>query len=458
VAAQGQPLLMRDMHRLRWGSASAEMVELAVPLRAQDRVIGVLDVQAKDPAALSEDDLTVLSPLANQVGVAIENARLYEGMRRQLAETTTLYRVSRTINSTPDLEAMLERVLDESLEAVQAERGYVLVRDEAAGRLIFKAGRMQGRESIPEKECELHRATVDRVLAGGMAAVAVEAPGDGLPGAGRRGLRAILCVPLITKGQVSGVIYVDNRLKAGQFSPERRDLLMGVASQVAIAIENAQLYAQIEALAASRERNRIAQEIHDTLTQQLSSVIMSLEASDRLLTQEDVQRSHQQLDRAKELGRAALHDLRQYMFDLRRGEVGELGLVTMLRQYVREFALQTGLAADFSVDGPEINLDERANQALLRVLQEALANVRKHAQAEHVTVQLAFSEGVVALNIADDGVGFDLWAAREKALEEKRFGLVGMQERLVSLGGKLVVRSREGQGTHITATLPIARS
>jgi len=450
VAALGEPLLVPDVVSARPGLPVQPGSELAVPLRAQDRVIGVLGVRSNAPASLGEDDLAVLSPLANQVGVAIENARLYEGMRHQLAEATTLYQVSRAINSTLNLENMLGRVIDESLEAMQAESGCVLLRDEDSGELRYQVGRTlrERRQSIAEKDFVIHQATVDRVMAGGAAVMAVAAPGDG------RRRRAILCVPLVIKGQVSGVIYIDNRFKAGQFSPERRDLLVGVAGQVAVAIENALLYARIEELAASRERNRIAQEIHDTLTQQLSSVIMSLEASDRLLTQEDVDRSRQQLERAKGLSRAALHDLRQYMFDLRRGEVGVLGLVAMMRQYVREFALQTGLQADFSVDGPETALGERANRAFLRVLQEALANVRKHAHAQHVTVQLAFSERTVALSITDDGSGFDLWAAREKALLEKRFGLVGMQERLVNLGGRLEVHSQMGQGTQITATLP----
>lgn len=447
VAALGEPILAPEVSTQRPGSLP-RIAELAVPLRAQDRVIGVLDVQLDTPATLSEDDLAVLSPLANQVGVAIENARLYEGMRRQLAETTTLYQVSRAINSTLNLENMLGRVIDESLEAVQAERGCVLLRDENTGVLRFMVGRDQRRQPITEEDFVIHQATLDRVMTGGTAIMTIAASGSD----GRR--RAVLSVPLVIKGQVSGAIYVDNRLKAGQFSPERRDLLMGVAGQVAVAIENALLYAQIEELAASRERNRIAQEIHDTLTQQLSSVIMSLEATDRLLDHEDGTRSRQQLERAKRLSRTALHDLRQYMFDLRRGEVGELGLVAMLRQYVREFALQTGIQADFSVEGPETALGERENRALMRVLQEALANVRKHAQAQHVTAQLSFSEKTVVLNVTDDGSGFDLWMAREKALLEKRFGLVGMQERLVSLGGRLEIDSQMGQGTRITATLP----
>ncbi len=453
VATRGEPLLVP-------AAGPAQETELAVPLRAQDRVIGVLDVRTRLAArtepggrtALSEDDLAVLGPLANQVGVAIENARLYESMRRQLAETTTLYQVSRAINSTPDLVDMLARVIDESLVAIGAERGCVLLRDEDTGALRFQVGRILGErpEPLSADQFAIDQTTVERVMSSGMAITTVATPGPHR--------RAILCVPLIIRGQTSGVIYIDNWPKAGPFSVERRDLLVGVAGQVAVAIENAQLYARIEELAASRERNRIAQEIHDTLTQQLSSVIMSLEASARLLAQADTQRSREQLDRAKELSRAALHDLRQYMFDLRRGEVGELGLVPMMRQYVREFALQTGLQADFAVDGPETNLGERANRALLRVLQEALANVRKHAHARRVTVQLAFSERAVVLSITDDGCGFDLWTAREKALLEKSFGLVGMQERLLNLGGHLEIRSEIGQGTQITATLPFGEN
>jgi len=466
VAALGEPLLVLDETISHRGAAQS-VAELAVPLRAQDRVIGVLDVRSRTPASLSEDDLAVLGPLANQVGMAIENARLYEGMRRQLAETTTLYRVSQAINSTLNLEDMLGRVVDECLEAMQAERGCVLLRHDSTDELHYMVGRTwrERREPIAEEDLVIHQATVDRVMANATAVMTVAVPGDpgpapqsgrGPEGLGGRYRRAILCAPLIIKGQASGVIYIDNRLMAGQFTPERRDLLIGVAGQVAIAIENARLYAQIEELAASRERNRIAQEIHDTLTQQLSSVIMSLEASDRLLAQEDLDRSRQQLERGKDLSRTALHDLRQYMFDLRRGEVGELGLVTMMRQYVREFALQSGIQADFSVDGPEIALSEGTNRTLLRVLQEALANVRKHAQARRVTVHLAFSEKALVLNVSDDGIGFDLWEARGKALLEKRFGLVGMQERLMNLGGRLEVRSQLDEGTQITAVLPFA--
>ncbi|MBU1879582.1 MAG: GAF domain-containing protein, partial [Chloroflexi bacterium] len=303
VVALGEPVLKTAIPLAQGGPTGLTMAELAVPLRAQGRVIGVLDVRARVPASLGDDDRSVLSLLANQVGVALENARLYEDTRRQLSETTTLYRVSQAINSTMDLEDMLGRVIDECLEAMQAERGCVLLRRTDTGELAFQVGRDRQRVPITAPDVAFHQPTIERVMAEGTGTMAVAALGGG------RQRRAILCVPLIIKGQTSGAIYVDNRLKAGQFSTEGRDLLMGVAGQVAIAIENAHLHAQVEELAVSRERNRIAQEIHDTLTQQLSSVIMRLDACDRLLDQDDLDRSRDQLQYGRDLSRTALQDL-----------------------------------------------------------------------------------------------------------------------------------------------------
>ncbi len=251
---------------------------LAVPLVAQERVIGVMSVQSQEPNAYDEGHQRLLYAIADQAAVAIENARLHAQTQQELAERTTLNELARAISSTLDLDVVLDTVMAETIRTIGAERGCLLLRDAATGELVFRAARNLDERIMDSESFEISRTVVERVANEGVPILTINAKED--PRFGQRtsviayGLRSILCVPLIAKGETIGVIYVDNRLKVGQFTERHLELLSNIATQAAMTIRNAQLF--------EVERKRAIQ--LETI-REVSQRIVSILVPDELLAQ-----------------------------------------------------------------------------------------------------------------------------------------------------------------------------
>jgi len=251
---------------------------LAVPLVAQERVIGVMSIQSQKPYTYDDSHQRLLYAIADQAAVAIENARLHAQTQQELAERTTLNELARATSSTLDLDIVLDTVMAETIRATGAERGCLLLRDSTSGELVFRAARNLDERVIDSESFEISRTVVERVAAEGVPVLTVNAKED--PRFGRRtsviayGLRSILCVPLVAKGEIIGVIYVDNRLKVGQFTERNLELLTNIATQAAMAIRNAQLF--------EAERKRAIQ--LETI-REVSQRIVSILVPDELLAQ-----------------------------------------------------------------------------------------------------------------------------------------------------------------------------
>jgi signal transduction histidine kinase len=205
--------------------------------------------------------------------------------------------------------------------------------------------------------------------------------------------------------------------------------------------------ATVEQLAVSRERNRLARELHDTLAHSLAALSVQLEALRTLLTH-DPAAAQDALNGVTTLARNGLEESRQAIQALRTDPLKTLGLVGALRSTLRAFQARTGVQADLSVAGKELDLTDEEAQALFRIADEALINVERHAAAQQVTVRLAFGSDRIDLVIRDDGVGFD-----PAAVDPDRYGLTGIQERAAMIGATLKVRSRPGGGTRIWCSL-----
>ncbi|MEW5958986.1 MAG: sensor histidine kinase [Chloroflexota bacterium] len=206
----------------------------------------------------------------------------------------------------------------------------------------------------------------------------------------------------------------------------------------------AQYATTLEQLAVSRERNRLAGELHDTLAHTLSGTAVQLEAIKTLWATDPVQ-ARTMLEQLSQVVRTGLTETRRALRALRASPLEELGLALAVRGLAESVAEQTGASLDWQ--GPERvdNLAPAVEQGVYRVAQESLANIAKHASARHLSVQLAQTNGRLALQIADDGCGFDL----DQIDTDHHFGLKGMQERAAMIGGVLSVKSQPGQGTTI---------
>lgn len=207
-------------------------------------------------------------------------------------------------------------------------------------------------------------------------------------------------------------------------------------------------------LALTRERNRIAQDIHDGLSQQLTGLVLELEACHRSIRKDPAQVDAQLL-KAIRTARAALADIRNYMFGLRSPSPSHLGLIPSLERMVADFEQRNIVPSRLKVFGTVRPLEPEAEDSLLRVAQEALTNVGKHAHAKQVEVSLRFGPSALELCVFDDGIGFNAATTLARPQGEGSMGLLGMQERLKAAGGHLVVESSPGAGTRVVALLPL---
>ena len=269
-----------------------------------------------------------------------------------------------------------------------------------------------------------------------------------------RGIKDALCVPLMTTDDVIGVLSVSNKKGDGNFSEEDLDGLMAMSRPAARLI--VLTLAQREADAESRawERKQLAQEIHDGPMQELSSVILLMELYKRI-RRDDATRAEKELTRAKEQALDCLQELRHFAYDLRLTDLEKLSLMDEMRRYTVEFQKRTGISVSLAVEGVRKEIPVGVKKNLYRIVQEALTNVRRHAKATDVEIRLYRSVDQLELSVKDNGRGFVPQEALEKAHSEKRFGLLGMQERAYLMGGILETESAPGEGTTLRVILPL---
>ncbi|MFN8505567.1 GAF domain-containing sensor histidine kinase [Kouleothrix sp.] len=261
-----------------------------------------------------------------------------------------------------------------------------------------------------------------------------------------------LVLPLVSKGSTIGALELRDRPES-PFADADARLLQPFANAAAVAIENARLYDQARLSATLAERNRLARELHDTIAQGLTAVTMQLEAAQRGFDR-DPARARARITRAHELARESLEDVRRSVWTLAAPLVDGAELGQALADLAARFAERSGLAASYSHTGAAPRLGHAAATQVLRVVQEALQNVEKHAHASVVSVASDVEGGALRVAVRDDGAGF---APGELARPNGSggFGLLSLRERARLAGGTLRVESAPGAGTIVELTIPL---
>jgi signal transduction histidine kinase len=269
-----------------------------------------------------------------------------------------------------------------------------------------------------------------------------------------QGVRSMLVVPLFLGEALLGWFSVRNTATR-TYRADELDLAAALAQQAALAVQLSRLGAQSRQAAVLAERNRMAREIHDTLAQGFTGIVMQLEASESALDTARPDVARERLAKARELARSSLAEARRSVWALRPQALEQQPFVAALR--VAATALLAGTSATLSmdVDGPLGYLPAELETDLLRVAQEAITNSVKHAAAQTVTVQLRDDGQRLELRVQDDGRGFDGAAARPA--DGSGFGLTAMRERVERHGGRLVVHSEPGRGTTVVARVERSR-
>jgi signal transduction histidine kinase len=263
-------------------------------------------------------------------------------------------------------------------------------------------------------------------------------------------MRSFLGVPIVAKGDIIGAFYLtEKRGRPAAFDERDEKVISVLAAHAAIAIENARLFEASRELSVIEERNRLARELHDAMTQNLFSLSLTAEAAAGSV-RTDPARAEAEIDRVRKLARETQAELRSLVFELRPPDLEADGLVATVRKDLDVLGRAHGLRAHLHVHGtPEV--DSEVETELYRIVQEALSNAVRHAQAKAISVDVHAGGGTVTIAVRDDGVGFDPGA---RAIRERRLGLTSMRERAEALGGKIVVETAPGSGTAVTVEVP----
>ena len=258
-------------------------------------------------------------------------------------------------------------------------------------------------------------------------------------------MRSFLGVPIVARDEVIGAFYLTDKQGATCFVDGDREIIELLAAHAAIAITNARLYERSRELSILSERNRLALELHDVVSQKLFSLSLGAEAAATLLDR-DPAAARTQIERVRDLARESLAELRSLILGLRPADLERDGLEGALRKEVEMLGRVHGLAVSLEADGCAGTGDDRRDAEVLRIAHEAVHNAVRHAAAARVVVRLRDGDGRLTVEVADDGAGFD---PTDPELRSHHLGLTSMEERARELGGRLDITSEPGVGTTV---------
>ncbi|HMC52964.1 MAG TPA: GAF domain-containing sensor histidine kinase [Acidimicrobiales bacterium] len=263
-------------------------------------------------------------------------------------------------------------------------------------------------------------------------------------------MRSFLGVPVVFKGDVIAAFYLTDKVTGREFTEADEQLVGVLSAHAAVLIEHARLYEESRELSVLDERNRLARDLHDAITQSLFSLRLTIETAASLVDG-DPGGAHAELDRAGALVESLFGELRSLIFELRPPALAADGLAATVRKHLDVVGRANDLAVEVSAEGGA-RLPDDVEVELFRIAQEAVANVVRHARASSLAVSLEVAPGGAALSIRDDGVGFDPDA---RQVRSRRLGLTSMRERAQGLGGKLSIESSPGAGTTVRVEVPL---
>jgi signal transduction histidine kinase len=251
---------------------------------------------------------------------------------------------------------------------------------------------------------------------------------------------------------VLGAFYLTEKLDGRRFDDGDRELIELLAAHASIAITNARLYERSRELSILSERNRLALELHDVVSQKLFSLNLAAEAANTLLDR-GADEARPQLERVRDLAREALAELRSLIFGLRPAELERDGLEGVLRKEATMLQRVHGVTVRVDADGEPPAVEPACAGEILRIVEEALHNAVRHAHAHNVTVHIHGADHSLAVHVTDDGTGFD---PTDPELRARHLGLTSMEERARELGGTLTLDASPGRGTFVSLEVPVS--
>jgi signal transduction histidine kinase len=433
-----------------------EGVCISAPLQAGGQYQGLLTVGRAGVIPFEANAAALLESLAVPIGEAVHNAHRYSAERARRQQADTLLQVAAVVSSSLELNEVLPSILDQLCRVISCTNAAIQLLQDGALHTVAAQGKPSGPD-VPFDPAYPHWHVITQEdtfnLDQGRAAYPAFSHPLGWLGA-----------PLWVGEEVVGLIALERALPEG-YTEEDVRLITGFADLTGLALENARLYRQAEQLAVIRERQRLARELHDSVTQSLYSLTLLTEAARRLARTGDLARVEEALTRLSEIDQQALKEMRLLVYELRPLALKHVGLVGALQQRLDTVEKRAGVETHLLLEGPMI-FPEQMEEELYRIAQEALNNALKHATATVITVRIHTDDApqvgaaAITLTITDNGKGFNLdeTTAAASGGDTGGIGLDSMRERAEKLGGDLTVHSTPGKGTTVQLVIPASKS
>lgn len=434
---------------------------LGLPVLSRGRTVGVLYLTDKvDAPEFTKEDAALLELFAAQAAAAVENARLHLQVQQQAEQLSEVYRAGLALASDLTLDAVLQRVVNLARELTGATYGALGVMGADGDLEQFLTSGISAQERERMGSLPRGRGLLGEMLRANeplrIRNIAEHPASVGFP-PGHPPMTSFLGVPVMYRGRILGSLYLTDKRGAEEFSEDDAALIVLFAAQAGLAIENARLHERIQHLAIEQERSRIAREMHDGLAQVLAFVNVKAGAVRRLQEVGKYTEAAAELERLEAAARDAYADVREGILGLRVMTQQGAGLIAALRTYLEEFSRQSGIGVDLVVESGEQEdvLPPELDVQLIRIVQEALSNVRKHSGATSAEVRFAADPREVIVAIEDNGTGFR--GDRMGGTGGPRFGLQIMRERAESVGGTFEMKTVPEKGTRVTVRVPRRR-
>jgi signal transduction histidine kinase len=449
VAQTGRSMLLSG--RVQGGSDPTASESMIAPLRSNGRTLGVVNVKHRaSQEKYGQQQVDSLTQAASEIAAAFLTAEEFQRAEEDRRQALVLYELSRfaTLGNDPhnDLESAVAMLADnlrhDAVGVWAAEEHHLRLRAATGyGDIIPSDISTSGTDTV------LAQVLRERRTATAQYGMAEDRPDWAAPSSTH-----FLLAPIggAQAGAVLGVLVLGRATTP--YTTAEADFVATLGEYLSGMLQKSASTDLVQR-AASNERRRISQELHDGVAQELTGVVLALEGCQRALDR-DPGALGPQLAKAARDARATLSDVRQYMAALRQTEdSGGLNLPVTVARLADDLRRQSGLAVDFEETGAERQLEPFVERAVIRIIGEGLRNVGQHSGASNAKVILRYDDEQVVATIEDDGKGFES-NELQTAEERGHYGIVGMRERAEGVGGQLVVRSEPGRGTIVRATIP----
>lgn len=430
------------------------------PAQPDAKMFGCIVIWSYAPNSLTDHDLWLLTAIGTQAAMALRNAHLSQANRQQEALTDALHDISRLLTSLIPVDEILDRLMTHIKQLLNIETGWLLLADVATGDLILRrAVKHTSQEQEPESlRIPRGQGVPGRVVETGRPVMLKDVDAK---------TRNVLGIPLVLNNQVIGVLVVMNK-KVGDFDGADLKLLTALAAHITLTLENAQLH---EAIFTEQDRlldleeqvrQEVARDLHDGPVQKVSSMMMRANFCETALDK-DPTLVADEIAQIKDFGEEAIHQMRTLLVELRPLELEQhgQGLAAALRVFLerRQREARTTRLNLICQPNKDISRQEpQIEKAIFTIVQEAVNNALKHAQARQINVEITETATTIEAIIIDNGRGFDVEQVTNDYTKQASMGMLNIRERAEAAGGTLELKSTPGRGTRIGLSIPKAKA